>query len=438
MGGSKGGGGGSVQTPRETSYLQDKVLPNLGWYESQFMSTPYDIGNYYNTIATGGAVNQAAGQGSSRWGVGGNQTQTFAGGAVAGGQGTGGDSALNLIESNPILKGLWDNIQKEQQSAGTLQGMMDTNATTTKQLGTEVNQLLGAPDQLKAAEAWYAQQQAGLAPAEQFLSQQEAGLGSAMKGTLLPGQQAMIDSQVGSSQTQLKNQLANLGLGSSTQGTMLGGEIGLQGAATGGQLMQQNIAEAQQNVQLGLGGVQSAQGNIGLGLQGISSAQQGVNLLNAAQQLSLGSQQLGAQEQNQLFQQFGSVASQFSAFQGQMASESSQAYQMSTTFLNNVLQPLGYALQAGQQTIAADSVGKGGGGGGGGGSPMSGISGLIGGLGSLFGGGGAAAGIGGLSSVGGLGAGAGVMGTSVAAGGGIMGALGGVGSAVGSILALFT
>jgi hypothetical protein len=369
MGGSKGGGG-SVQTPRETSYLENTMLPNLGWYESQFMSTPYDIGNYYSTIATGGAVHQAAGQGSSRFGVGGNQTQTFAGGAVAGGQGTGSSSALGLIESNPLLAGIWNNIQKEQTTAGTMQGMLDTTNATTKQLGTEVGQLSGAPGQLE----------------------------SAMQGTLLPGQQAEITSQVDSTQTQLKNQLASMGLGSSTQGTELSGEIGLQGAATAGQLMQQNVQNAQQNV----------------------------SLLNAAQQLSLGSQQLGAQEQNQLFQQLGSVASQFSAFQGQMASESSQAYQMSTTFLNNVLQPLGYALQAGQQTVQADSANlQAQSGGGGGGSPMGGISGLIGGLGSLFGGGGGAA----------AGAGGGLLGSL----GGAIGGIGsGIGSAVGAIAAIFT
>lgn len=123
---------------------------------------------------------------------------------------------------------------------------------------------------------------------------------------LLPGQEAMINQATTAEQTGIASQLGAEGLASSTAMPILEGEAAQQGAATGGQLIQQNI------------------------------------------QLALSGQQLGLQEQAQ-------IEGQSQSLQQNMFTEAQQANSMLNTFINTGLSGYTLALNADDQIEAASA-----------------------------------------------------------------------------------
>lgn len=257
---------------------------------------------------------------------------------------------------------------------------------------------------------------------------------------LYPAQSAMIDAQTKAAQAAMRQQEANMGLSASTQGELLSGELAQAGAAQKGQLIQQNIEEAQRAVALG----QSAQAVYQNYLQLGQAAQQ---VAQNWAKLGMGEQTLSMAEQQQQFSQFQQVAAQFATAQSQFWTEGMQGYGLFGQMLQGVLQSYGLEsnaafqqgelslgqaqIQAGleeasmaQQASASQSafgaLGSlfGGGGGSGGG--------LLGGLGGLLGGGTTA----GLASAAYAGASAAPAGMAAvggsAAGGGLLSSIGGL------------
>jgi hypothetical protein len=299
-----------------------------------------------------------------------------------------------------------------------------------------------------------AQRAADQARANALSQQGDVMLGQATTGTgLYPSQQAMIDAQVNAAKNTLAQNLGTMGLGTSTMGAELGGEIGLQGGATAGQLVQGNIAAAQQEQQLGL----SAQ----------QVAQQQQQMTEAFTQIAQGNTALQAGVQQQLFTQLGAIATQHQALQAQTFQEAMMGQGMVGQLMNSMAQAWGAQLGGEQQFLQASeananvsvsqaqlqaginaqnqqaaSAGMGGlfqglgalfGGGGGGGG------GLLGGLGGLLGGGGGAASLGTLGGAeAATAAGVGGGGLLGSLGGAIGGAVSGIGSGIGAVASALT
>jgi hypothetical protein len=222
----------------------------------------------------------------------------------------------------------------------------------------------------------------------------------------------MIDSQVNSERAMMNQRLAGMGLGNSTMGTELNAEIGLQGAATGGQLEQGNI--------------QLLQGEQGL-------LQAGDTQVHNMQKDVFGQQAIMQGQQQSIFNQFGQMATQSQAVQTELFNQAMQGYGMVGSFLNNALAPYGMSMQGYGQQLQAEAQ-----------SAANATSlltsqmqsqssqagmmgGLFQGLGSLFGSGGGGGGI--LGSLGGLFGGGSA---AIGAAGGIAGAAGGGGAAAAS------
>jgi hypothetical protein len=154
---------------------------------------------------------------------------------------------------------------------------------------------------------------------------------------LYPAQSAMIDAQTQAAQAATQQQLANMGLGASTQGTLLSGELAQQGAAAKGQLIQQNIQEAQAATALGQSAQQVYQQYLQLG----QSAQ---NVAQNWTKLGMGEQAISMQEQQNQFSQFQQVAAQFAQAQSQFWTEGVQGMGMLGDMFKNVLSA--YGLEA--------------------------------------------------------------------------------------------
>lgn len=228
---------------------------------------------------------------------------------------------------------------------------------------------------------------------------------------LYPDQQALINAQTQSAQAATAQSEANMGLTGSTQGAELSGEIGQQGAAEAGQLIQGNL-EIAQNAQT------VAQGWAKLGM---------------------GEQAIGMGEQEQQFTQFAQISQQYAGLQSQMWGEAIQgqgvlsgfvnqllgAYGLNTTQSNDVLQAEESQAQDQTQLEAASMQ-----------EQAQGTSSLFSGLGSIFSGSGSS-GLGSLfGSVGsalGIGGGISAGGAAAAAGAGTAGAAGASGIALDTV-----
>src|SRR5215472_2344057 len=327
--------------------------------------------------------------------------------------------------TNPFMSEFQQMLGQEFNTTQQIPGIEQA----TNALGANVNQEIGdlsklAPQQMAAANQWLGQTQAGQAQAGQGYQNALAELAARNQGVLLPGQEAMINTQTQAAQNQLKQQLANMGLGSSTMGTELGGELGLAGAGQKGALMQENVKLAQQDVTSAIAQEQQANQQVSLAQAEQQIAQGDYSLLQNAQKLSLGVQTLSLGEQQALFNQFSNIANQTVDAQSIMFNQAMQGYGMAGQFLNQVLAPMGMSMQgynsilqanesyARNQTdleVAQLSAQQ---------SQANSMGGLFQGLGSLFGGSGGSGGlIGGLGGL--LGGGAGVLGS---AGGASLGA----------------
>jgi hypothetical protein len=215
------------------------------------------------------------------------------------------------------------------------------------------------------------------------------------RGTgLYPSQQAYVNQAVQSGQAAVQQQLASEGLTSSTQNAMLQNQVAQSGAATAGQLIQGNIGLSQSQQQLEQ---QAMQQGGALALGGASLSQQGLGQLQNLWQ---------------------SAANQWGAMQQQGFEQALQGYGMIGQFFQGALQPYGYQLQ-GYKILSDETIAN---------SQLQtqlmtaeqqaqaqGMSGLLGGLGSLFGQGGSGSNL--LSGIGGLfGAGAAAGGSALVGG----------------------
>jgi hypothetical protein len=236
---------------------------------------------------------------------------------------------------------------------------------------------------------------------------------------LYADQQALIDAQVQSGQAALNQQLGSEGLTSSTQGAELNSEIGLQGAATGGQLIQQNIALAQNaqqqsaadqaaaqeaNTQFAQTAQQQSVADQAAAQEANTTFQQNAQSLNT--QYSQSAQQLQEAGLTATYGMFSGLATQDSQQQAQMWQEAMQGQGQLGAYLNNILSTYGMDMQGAQiseqgnaansQVQEAASAASAGGGSSGGGS--SGLGSLIGSVGGLF-----ASSAGGTSAISGIG-----------------------------------
>lgn len=370
MGKSKGGGssgGADIQGIEYALQQQSNQFGGLGGYESQFLGEPYNIGNYYMNLATGGGGPQAVGSQTPFGSSGGFEGQNIMNYGSGGGSGGGGLPGT----SNPWVTGLENSLSTEESS---IPGMQSFSNTLQQDAGTEMGYANSLRNQLNK------------------------------NGGLFKDQQAEIQAQVNSGQNQVRQQLSSEGLGSSSMGAELGSEIGLQGAATGGQLIQ---------------------GNIGA----VNQADQIANLANGT----------ALQGQGQLFSELTNIGQQNLTAQSTFFQQAMTGYGGAGAALNNVLGPYGYqtadytdmgslaeqnaSIQAGIANAGTAAQGAG-------------MQGLFSGLGSLLGGSGG--GLGGLLGSAGSAGSLGLMGadgtigaTSLAGAG--SGILGGLGSGIGAI-----
>lgn len=382
MGKSKGGGGGGgsgqIQIPPAlnssggASLLQNVFNP-IGTYGSSFFAPLANQANWAANLATGGNSGFGAGFALPPNGLlsvpGSKQFSPF--------------TSTSDSQLGPFLS-------QEQQA---IQGMQASTITGTNQLnsGTNwANSLMGKGDRM---------------------------LGQATTGSgLFPSQQRMIQQATASQQSAVQQQLANEGLGGSTVNAELQGQVKMSAAAAAGQLVQGNIAAANQT--------------IGLGQQ-----QQQINI--AAQQA--------------LYAQFQGIASLSQNEQAQLWSEAQQGYGTLGQMMNTTLNSFGYSMktqedvlqanettaqiQAGIATSQAQMA-------------QQGASSMFGALGSLLGQGGSGGILGSLLGTTGSGIATGSLGAGIVgqvgatAGSGILGALGGaaggaasgIGSALGALL----
>src|SRR5438552_3736549 len=252
-------------------------------------------------------------------------------------QATGG-TGITAPAENPLY-GPWINtaisaIQGEARGAQTLAGMMGTAAQREAQYYGRGQDVYGQ------AGTAFAQGTQMIGAGTDILGRGTEMLGEATTGTgLFPSQQRLVEAQVKAGQAQIAQQLASEGLSASTLGPELSAEIGLQGAATAGGLIQGNIAAAQ------------AEQGIGIQEQGVGIQEQGigVNLQQAAQgwaQLAQGEQTIGFGEQQALTNLFSTIAAQGSAMQAQFWQQGLQGYGLEGAFFNQTLQAYGTSLNA--------------------------------------------------------------------------------------------
>jgi hypothetical protein len=307
--------------------------------------------------------------------------------------GSGGGAAGSQL--GPFLQAAWNAIQAEGAPAA--------------QLGNEGTNIYNEGQGLLTAS------QNMMNQGQSILGQGQGMVNTATTGTgLYASQQAMVDQATKSQQAAIQQQMASEGLTSSTQNAQLKGQAAQQGAATAGQLIQQNIAAGQ--AQMGIG-----QNQIQLG-EGLG-------------QLAQGFTQLGVASQQAAISVLGQIASQSAQLQTNMWTEAMQGYGLVGQFLNSSLSAFGESTAAlGQYTHASEvqqqlqfqaqaSQAS---------ASSSGMSSMLGGLGQLLGGGQGGGGLGGL--IGGLGGAAGGIaagGAATAAGASAIGAIGGAAGAAG-------
>ena len=232
-------------------------------------------------------------------------------------------SATNL--PGPWLTNIANNLNNEQQLAGQY-----PPGTSPGEIAGLQNQFFGNANQVagNANPALAASSQA-LANANQLNAQ-----------GLFPNQQALIDAQTKSAQAAITQQLANEGLSGSTQAAELTGEIGQQGAAEAGQLIQGNIGLAQ---------------NWNTIAQGWNNVAQNWN--SVAQnwsKLGMGEQTLGMAEQEQMFSMFSQIANQNAAVQSQMWSEAMQGFGMLANFIDANLKGYDLSIQGNADILQAN------------------------------------------------------------------------------------
>lgn len=406
--------------------LSGQAFEPLGTYGSEIMSGLGSLGNWAANLATGGnaqvqgtmpANGVLANTGSTIYSPFGSVQGTTTGGGTTGGV----QSALagvNTQELGPFLSQAVQDLLQAQGSTGYLQNLLKGLPAQAKSEFAQANSLFGAGTGV--------------------FNQGQNLLNMATTGTgLFPSQQAMINQAVSSQQHEISQQLANAGLSASTQHAQLLGQAALSGAAAGGQLIQQNIAAANQTM-----------------ATGIAEQQLGTT----EQQIAQDTQKIGLQAQGDLFNQFATISQLSGGLQQQMYSEAMAGYGMLGQFMQNTVSAFGYSLKsaedvqnvmlanagfqldqakidAGAQQASAQGfssmlgslgglLGSGGSGGGG----------ALGGLGGLLGSFGATSPItgtvGGLEVAGGATAGTGLLGSL---GGAASGAVGAIGSALGAL-----
>jgi hypothetical protein len=345
---------------------------------------------------------------------------------------TGGSSGSIL---GPFLQNAWDAIQAEGVGANQLAGEGTQLFNEGQSLIPGANQLVAqGVGQMAEGEGiigqgqgTFGQAQGTFGQGESILGQGESMLNQATSGTgLFPSQQALIDQTVKSQQAQIQQQMASEGLTSSTQNIQLQGQAAQQGDATAGTMIQGNIAAAQ--AQMGLGQSQESIGiqqmGVGLSQMGLGIQQEGVGQGTIGlgnQQLSLAENwsQLGVATQQAAIGAISAMASQSAGLQSQMWNQAMQGYGMIGQFLQTSMAGFGESSQSlaaelsastaqaqlnagiAQQQAQASS---------------SGMSSLLGSLGSLLGGSGGGGSGGLIGSLGGLIGGAGA-GAGIAAGG---------------------
>jgi hypothetical protein len=342
MGGAKSSAGkgqtdsGNTQAP-VTGGLWSNIFASgkLANYENQFLNVPYSLGNWASNLATGGNAQQAQAvtgnnmttpeydyQGlntyspfGSSGGLGGSSASLPLGTAPMGG-GSGGLGAGSSSELGPFLSEALGGLSGEQSATGQLPGVISSMGNTAASLPG-----LGSAFQ------------SGMGTTMGGINSEESALQAAVnsKSGVTPQQQAEVEAQVNSGQSALKQQLAAMGLGSSTMGTELGSEIGLQGAATEGQLQQGDIGllQAEQGLQI--------QGNQAQLQGGLQTAQE-----------ELGAQSLQATALGQLYNQYQGISQQGQQLQQQTWNEAIQGYGLASQFLQNSIAPLELNLQGNQ------------------------------------------------------------------------------------------
>lgn len=412
--GGGGGGGGSTQikptgivsvNQPDVNYSINQAMGLSDWL-SRFLGSDMNLSNWATNIATGGAPGTQAAVSAQDWALGKTATRP------------GATQTYGGVQSGSLIDQVLQTILQERAATGQIapiqQNLQALYGQETGQAGwdwTTGQQLLG-------------QGQDMVGQGEQMLQQATTGTG------LYPSQQAMIDAQVNAAQNQMRQNLGTMGLGTSTMGAELGGQIGLQGAATAGQLVQQNIAAAQQQQQLGLSQEQVAQQQFQLGA--------------AMQQIAQGNLQLQGGLAETYFNELGKIATQYQGLQAQAWSEAMQSKAVVSQLLQNIAQFEEVQLGGEQQFLQASEAN----------ANVSvnqasinagvqernqqaqqqGMSGLFQGLGSLFGGGGGGGGLGGLFGGGAAGGAIDALGTLGDEGLiGSMG-LGGLGSGIGGAL----
>lgn len=278
-----------------------------------------------------------------------------------------------------------------------------------------------------------------------ILNQGRGMLNQATTGTgLFPSQQAWINQAVSTQQAEIAQQLSNAGLSMSTQKAQLLGQVSMSGAAAAGQLIQQNIASANQTMQTGI-----AQEQAGFQQQEVGVQEQ--QLGTTEQQIAQDTQKIELAAQEALFTQFSTLSQLSSGLQGQLWTEGMQGYGMLGQFMQNTMSAFGQNLKANEDVqnvmlanagfqLDAARINEGAQQ-----AAASGFSSMLGSLGGLLGGssGGGGGALGGLGSLlGNVGATSAITGVSnglevaggATAGTGLLGALGGgAGSVVGAI-----
>jgi hypothetical protein len=379
-GGGGGGGSGQIQIPNALGSNNQSLLYNvfnpLGTYGSSFLNPLANQANWAANLATG----LQTGTGWSLpangllYGNSGQIFSPFTSTSGAGGSGT--NSQLG-----PFLS-------QEQQA---IQGMQASTTTGT-------NQLQAGTSQLASDQGWA---NLLMGKGNNMLNQATSGSG------LFPSQQAQITQAEKSQQSAVQQQLANEGLGSSTVNAQLQGQVKMSAAAAAGQLVQGNIAAANQTI------------GLGQSMTGLAQEQQKINLAT----------------QQALYSQFSGIASLSQSEQAQLWSEAQQGYGTLGQMMNSTLNAFGYSvktqedvLQANETTaniqagIASQQAQM----------AQQGASSMFGALGSLLGSGSGGGGL--LGSLGGLfgGSAGGVGALGSFTGGGITGALGAGGAAAGA------
>jgi hypothetical protein len=356
----KGGGGGGGSTKVDIPHLGNLEgdLETTSDWERYFLNEPYSIGNWALNQATGGQVQQAGWNNQAGVVGGGVQiggAQQFGSGSGGGGGTSGGGSFGTGAAPGTGAPTDWVSLMQQYLSgeAGWRdnQGQMLENFGTTS--GQEQNQTVqdwlqgtgSTIDQsLQEATSQYGQAQGW----ENTFGNEVAAL---MSGSgLLPNQAAMIDTQTQAAQQGTLQQLANAGLANSSMNQTLTGQEAQAGAAAKGQLVDKNIGlfggllEGEQGM---------AQGAIGQIQQGASLQDQATKTQIAEQGVELAQQGQMFSEESQMYQEMANEFSQASGEQKNLFEETLGGYGLESQFVNNVLSPYGYELQA--YKIASDA-----------------------------------------------------------------------------------